>query len=405
MTNILKNAHLIIRSSAKRLHLDEHAVEQLLAPDLVAHLRLPLRRNNGSTVVYDAYRAQHNNLRGPYKGGLRFHPSVTAEEVAGLATLMSIKNAVIDIPMGGGKGGIAVDPKQLNPEELEDLVRQFGRKLAPLIGEERDVPAPDVNTNAKIIDWLLEEYERINGEPSPATYTGKSVAKGGSHGREDATGRGGIIVTAEILKRLKIANPTIVVQGFGNVGQWYALLAEAEGWTVVGLSDSSGGIINSSGITIQKAMEQKNSGTSLVKTGLGTPVTGNELLAQPADVLVLAALENTVNDDNKTDIKAKIVVEMANGPITDSAHGFLSQGGITVIPDVLANAGGVVVSYFEWLQNRLGEQWPEQEVQEKLAKQLIPATEAVWQYAQDKNLTLKDVAFDIAIKRLVKTSR
>lgn len=357
MSTILENAHSIIKHSANRLGLQAHDLETLLAPDLVAHLRLPLQKKSGETVVYDAYRAQHNNSRGPYKGGLRFHQSVTAEEVTGLATLMSIKNAVVDIPMGGGKGGIAVNPKQLGMDELESLARQFARKLAPIIGPDRDVPAPDVNTNAQIIDWMLHEYEEHTNTQAPATFTGKSVGKGGSHGREDATGRGGVIVTEIVANKLAITAPTIAIQGAGNVGIWFAKVASELGWKVIALSDSSATVFDGNGLDVDSLMKHKADGGQLADIDSAEVMSVDAVLSQKCDILVLAALENAVTAKNMKEVSAKVVVEMANGPTTDEAYDFLTNNQIIVVPDVLANAGGVIVSYFEWMQNRLDETW------------------------------------------------
>jgi len=406
LSTILQNAHEIIKKSAARLGLSDEDLEHLLAPDLVAHLRLPLSKQNGETVVYDAYRAQHDNSRGPYKGGLRFHPDVTAEEVTGLATLMSIKNSLVDIPMGGGKGGIAVNPKDLTADELESLARQFARKLAPIIGPDRDVPAPDVNTNAQIIDWMLHEYQEHTNTQAPATFTGKSVGKGGSHGREDATGRGGVIVTKTILDTLSrdvSKKPTVAVQGAGNVGIWFAQVAHELGWSVIAISDSSGAVINQNGLDIAAVAKYKSGRGKLADSNFGEVLEGGQILELECDILVLAALENSVTKENMGAIKATVAVEMANGPTTDEAYDYLTHKGIVVIPDVLANAGGVIVSYFEWMQNRLNESWSADDVVQKLQNQITPATEAVWKYSQDNNISLKEAAFDIAIRRLLKS--
>lgn len=408
MNTILENAHTIIKASAKRLGVDEHTLEQLLAPDLVAHVRLPLKHDDGTVKIYDGYRAQHSNIRGPYKGGLRFHASVNADEVTGLATLMSIKNAVVDIPMGGGKGGIAVNPKELSNDEIESLARQFARKLAPIIGPERDVPAPDVNTNAQVIDWMLHEYEEHTNTTAPATFTGKSVGKGGSHGREDATGRGGVIITEQIIESLKMTDPSMSVHGAGNVGLWFAKLGLERGWNLKAISDSgSTALKNDEGFDTKdfnQLFRHKSDGKALKDLNafeFETRNSGDALLGIETDILVLAALENTITEENVDSVKAKVVVEMANGPITDDAYKKLVERGVIVVPDVLANAGGVVVSYFEWMQNRMNEHWSEEEVQAKLEEQLKPAAQAVSSFAEEQELDLKAAAFDVAIKRLL----
>lgn len=400
MSTILENAHTIIKASANRLGIDQHTLEQLLAPDLVAHVRLPVKLADGTTKTFDGYRAQHSNIRGPYKGGLRFHPSVSAEEVTGLATLMSIKNAVVDIPMGGGKGGISVDPKKLSVNELEALSRQFARKLAPIIGPERDVPAPDVNTNAEIIDWMLHEYEEHTNTSAPATFTGKSISKGGSKGREDATGRGGVIVSEQIVNSLGLKKPSVIIQGAGNVGAWYGKVANDLGWKVTAISDSSATVRNERGLDMNEIMKFKANKGRLKDFTDAETLSSQALIGMEADILVLGALENAITNENADSVKARLIVEMANGPITDEAYKKLVANNTVIIPDVLANAGGVVVSYFEWLQNRLGENWSHKDVKEKLTKQLLSATTAVQEYAKKQNISLKDAAFDLAIKRL-----
>lgn len=400
--SILDNATINIREAAKRLELDEFQTEQLIAPDVVAHFRLPLKKDDGSVEVFDAYRAQHSNKRGPYKGGLRFHPSVTPEEAQGLATLMSIKTAAVNIPMGGGKGGIVVDPKLLSEAELERLARSFARHLAPIIGETRDVPAPDVNTNPQIIDWMVEEFEKECNVQAPGTFTGKSVAKGGSLGRIDATGRGGVIVTERIIKSMEMGAPSVAIQGFGNVGQWYAQLGAERGWRVTAVSDSSATLVNAEGLDIQKVIKFKQDGASLKDaTGYGDVLNRDAVFGYSCDVLALAALENAVTANNVSSVQAKLIVELANNPITEDAYNTLVKNDIQIAPDVLANAGGVIVSYFEWQQNRASSQWEEADVRQKLEATMAEATQTIVDYAHEHRLNLKDAAFDVAIKRLV----
>lgn len=410
---MLETARQTIITAAKALKLDETTIERLLNPDTVMRLSLPLRRNDDTTMLLPAYRVQHNNALGPYKGGVRFHPDVSEAEVTALATLMSIKTAVVNLPFGGGKGGVAVDPHELDEVELERLSRLFAARISPVIGPDKDIPAPDVNTNAIIIDWMVDEYEKTTGAKAPASFTGKSLENGGSKGREAATGRGGVITTKALLEKLKMNdNPDVTVQGFGNVGYWYAQIAQDLGWRVHSLSDSKGGIITKEehGFDIRMTMRQKRA-TGLIDdmycvggvcdTHLGETIDKDRVLETPTDVLVLGALENAITKDNMKRIKAKIIVEMANGPITDEAYSYLTDKGVIILPDVLANAGGVVVSYLEWLQSKDNKQWEEDEVNRQLSDIMLDAFENVWDYSKSKRLNLKEAAFQIGIQRIV----
>jgi len=354
----------------------QKAVKLLKKPEKVISLSLSLRKDNGKTVKFKAYRSQHNNARGPYKGGIRFHPNVSEDEVKALSTWMSIKCAVVGIPFGGAKGGIVVDPGELSIPELQRLSTLYAQKLASNIGPWKDIPAPDVNTGGREMGWMLDAYEKIVGFQAPATFTGKPVELGGSQGRTEATGLGGLYILQNYIhlvgwhpSRVKIA-----VQGFGNVGYWFAKLASAAGYKVVAISDSSGGVYNPKGLDVDKLTKLKNEyGTflNLPKSGYQSLITNHELLSLPVDILVPAALENTITKDNAKDIKAKTVLEMANGPTTPEAEDILLKKGIDILPDVLCNAGGVTVSYFEWVQNLSGYYWGVVEVNEKLKKIMV----------------------------------
>lgn len=408
----LKNAHKVITDAANRLDIDDETISRLIEPDTVLSLNLHFERDDGSIEHVKGYRSQHNNLLGPYKGGLRFHPNVSRSEVIALSTLMTIKTAVVDIPFGGGKGGLAVNPRDLSEEELERLSRQFARAITPIIGPDKDIPAPDVNTNATIIDWMLDEFEHETGAKAPAAFTGKSLEKGGSKGREAATGRGGVMATKALLEKTKLPeNPSVIVQGFGNVGYWYAQIAQDLGWPVRGIADSKGGITTNSdeGFDVRLTMRQKRA-TGLIDemycvggvcdTDLGKKVKDSDFLTQETDILVLAALENAITSKNMKDIKAKVIVELANGPITDIAYDYLIDKGVIILPDVLANAGGVIVSYLEWLQSKDNKQWEEDEVNRQLNDIMQAAFDNVWDYAKSNKTHLKDAAFRIAIERL-----
>jgi glutamate dehydrogenase (NADP+) len=363
--------------------------------------------------VFTGYRVQHSNLRGPYKGGLRYHPKVDVHEVKALALWMTMKCAVVGIPMGGGKGGIKVDPKRLSAAELERLTRGFTRAMRDVFGPERDVPAPDVNTNPVIMGWIADEYGKLVGTPAPAVVTGKSLDQGGSPGREAATGQGAFYVLEELARQRGLTPPqtTVVVQGFGNVGYHIARLMHAAGYRIIGLSDSRGGIVDlrQRGMDPAHVMATKQArGTIGGMYCVGSvcdgenyrAISNQELLELPCDVLVPAALESQITAENAGRIKAKLVLELANGPTTPEADEALARRQVVVAPDILVNAGGVTVSYFEWLQNRSGERWTEAEVLERLEPTMRAAFRDVWQRAERYRTSLRTAAFVLALERL-----
>lgn len=397
---MLDSAQKLIRDAGEKLGLSDEQIENLIKTDAEHKFEVVLSDGRG----YQAYRVQHNNKLGPYKGGIRFHPQVDYDEVRALATLMSFKTAVSGIPMGGGKGGISVDPKELSEEALEELSRKYVLGLHKHIGPDKDVPAPDVNTNAKIIDWMVDEYEMQTGDKSKASFTGKSIKNGGSLGRDAATGRGGVIVLREMLNKLNISGPiTIAMQGWGNVGSYFALIAESEhpNWKLVAATDSSGGRYDPGGLSAKKLDEFKKARGRLVDFGDGEKINNEELIGLEADVLVLAALEDAVNQQNAGQIKAKVVLELANGPVTYDAYKKLSDNGVQDIPDILANAGGVIVSYLEWAQNKSGEHWPEDKVNRELENHLVKASEKVYARTRKDKMTIKEAAFAEAISSLI----
>lgn len=400
---MLETAQQLIRQTAKHLKLSDADIDYLLKTDAEHAFEITL--SNGST--HKAFRVQHNNALGPYKGGIRFHPGVDLDEVKALATLMSLKTASVGLPLGGGKGGVSVDPKQLNEDELEELSRKYVEALVPHIGPDKDVPAPDVNTNAKIMDWFADEYSKHTGDKTKASFTGKSVGNGGSLGREEATGRGGVIVLREILKFMGQGNKdfTMGVQGFGNAGSIFALIAEAEQpkWLLTSAADSSGGVTDAFGLSAKELDAYKRRGGKLIhyEADSSASLTSEQFFAEEVDILVLAALGDAVNEVNMKDIKAKIILELANGPINEAAYEYLTKKGVVVIPDVLANAGGVIVSYLEWLQNRQEEQWSEEKVNAEMEGYLTKAAKAIYEYGESNNLPLKEAAFAIAIQRIL----
>lgn len=404
---MLQTAQHIIERVGKRIGLSDKEIERLLDVDAIHEFEIEMENGN----KYKAYRVQHNNRLGPYKGGIRFHPEVNKEEVRALATLMSLKTSAVGLPLGGGKGGVAVDPKTLQNHEIEEVSRKYVRGLHRHIGPEKDIPAPDVNTDAEIIDWMVDEYRELTQDKlsAPAAFTGKSISKGGSEGREAATGRGGVIVLREILKKMGRGKPlTMAVQGFGNVGSFFALIAQQEhpNWKLVAASDSSGAVKNGETGLDAKALDAfKQQGHRLVEYKNDriqtSPITNDELLALDVDVLVLAALGDAITDLNMESARAKIILELANGPVDETAYQYLTNRNTVIIPDVLANAGGVIVSYLEWLQNRNDEHWSEAEVNKQLEEYLLDATDIVFDTAKKSGVPLKEAAFEAAILRII----
>jgi len=406
-----------LRAAVKRTNIDPLLALQLENPDHVMEVSVPLRMDDGSARVFQGFRVQHNNIRGPYKGGLRYHPQVDMDEAKALAFWMTIKNAVVGVPFGGGKGGIAVNPKELSEGELERLTREFARKLVPIIGPAIDVPAPDVNTNGKIMTWIADEYARVTGAAATAVVTGKPIGQSGSEGRTEATGLGGSYVLQHLLKKRKLdpKNMTVAIQGFGNVGLYLARYLHEAGFKIVALSDSRGGIYVPKGIesieAVEKCKEKKGmlAGCYCVgsvcdvsnKDVVGArEISSDEILTLSVDIVVPAALENSITEKNAKKIKANIVLEMANGPTTLEADAILEKKGITVIPDVLANAGGVAVSYFEWEQNRKNEHWKKNDVFARLQKLMDDATSTVISVSKKRKVTLREATYITAVERI-----
>lgn len=397
MPNPFENAIRNLKQANRYAQVSAALFEKICTPEHVHQFTISA---NGKK--YPGYRVQHNDARGPYKGGIRYHPQVDLNEVKALATWMSMKCAVVDIPYGGGKGGVACDPKKMSDKEKEAVSRGWARALAKHIGPWKDVPAPDVNTDSQTMAWILDEYEKIIGHHEPAVITGKPVELGGSAGRDKATAQGGYFVLRDALKARKMKPGTVAIQGIGNVGGWLAEILHKEGYKVVAVSDSKGGIHNPKGLDVHHVMGHKRD-TGAVQGFKGAKnITNAELLELPVDVLAPSALENVITKDNAGKIKAKVVLEMANGPTTPEADAVLDKKGIMVIPDILANAGGVTVSYFEWAQNLTGYAWGLDEVDRRLERQMTRAWKAVFETAQQHKTALRTAANVLALGRIAK---
>lgn len=396
---------------SSKIDIPELLLERLKEPDRVITVSLPLELSDGDIKTFRGYRIQHNNLLGPYKGGLRFHPQVNMEEVKALSFWMTMKCAVAGVPFGGGKGGISVDPKLLSKDELQKLTELFTDRLTPVIGPELDVPAPDVNTNSEIMSWIVERYSKNVGKTTPAVVTGKPVPEGGSEGRTEATGLGGVYCLLQSLKRLHIEpkDLTVAVQGMGNVGFHVAHFMHEKGFKIVAISDSKEAIYVENGLSPEKTLECKRDRGMLSNCFCddnscaikgGHIISNEELLELPVDILVPAALENVIVSENANKIKAKIILELANGPVTEHADKILQKKGITIIPDILANAGGVSTSYFEWKQNMDNEKWSKDEVFKKLEDLMQKATDDVFDAADKYGVNLRDAAYIVALERI-----
>jgi glutamate dehydrogenase len=363
---------------------------------------LPVRMDDGSLQIFQSYRVQYNSARGPYKGGIRFHPQVDVDEVKALSFWMAIKCAVVDIPMGGGKGGVVVDPKSLSQAEIEKLSRAWIQAFRDVVGPDKDIPAPDVYTNPQIMAWMADEYSKLVGKQTLGVVTGKPLDYGGSKGRETATATGGFYVLQEAIKEknLKPEKLTVAVQGFGNAGSIMAKLLFDAGYKVVAVADSRATIYDRGGLDIDKLINHKQETSSVSEFKGAKEISTQELFELKVDILVPAALENQITKDNAENIQAKIIVELANGPTTPEADQILHGNQVLVIPDVLANAGGVTVSYFEWLQNNSNNYWSEEEVDKELKERMMPAYQAISAAAEEYQVNLRTAAFIKALERL-----
>lgn len=387
--------------AADIISLDQRYRDILSVPERILQVNLPVKLDDGTTRVFNGYRVIHSTVLGPSKGGIRYAPFVDIDEVTALAGWMSLKCALVGLPYGGAKGGIALNPKVRSEDELERITRAYTRALKDTLGEGSDVPAPDMGTGPREMAWIFHEYSRTKGY-APGVVTGKPVDLGGSMGRIQATGWGVMRAAMQALEKLEMKpeETTVAIQGFGNVGSWAAKFLKDEGLKIVAISDHTGGYTNKDGINVSEAIKYLRSNGSLEGYAGAQKITNDELLTMKVDMLVPAAIENVITERNAADIQAKIIVEGANGPISSGADQILDENGILIIPDILANAGGVTVSYFEWVQNRRGHYWTEEEIRDKTYPVLYNAFERIWNAHKKHGCTMRLAAYVVAIKRL-----
>jgi len=400
--NPYKNAIKQLEIAAEKIGLDPNITEMLKHPRRIVTVSVPVRMDDGKVKVFTGYRIQHNPWRGPYKGGIRYHPKVDLDEVKALAMWMTWKTAVVDIPYGGAKGGVTCNPKEMSQAELERMTRRYTAMILDEIGPYKDVPAPDVYTNPQVMAWIMDTYSAVKGYQVPEIVTGKPVGIGGSLGREAATGRGVAICTREaaIKTRLKMKGAKIVVQGYGNAGYYAATISAEMGGKLIAVSDSKGGAYNPNGINPQKLAEHKAKTGSVAGYSGTKKLTNEELLGLDCDILMPCTLEGVITSKNADKIKAKIISEGANGPTTPEADRLLYDKGVLVVPDILANAGGVTVSYYEWIQNLHREQWTEEAVNRKMEQKMVKAFNDVYETAQEHKVDMRTAAMMLAVKRV-----
>lgn len=401
---LIEQSQIPLNKAIKAMKLDPSAAAIIAKPERTTEVQIPVKMDDGSVQVFTGYRCQHSTIMGPAKGGVRYHPAVNMDEVKTLAFWMTCKCAVAGLPYGGGKGGVIVDVTKLSERELEALTRGYIDKIAPVIGEKKDIPAPDMNTNAKIMGWMMDEYSKLQGQFEPRFITGKDLSLGGSLGRTAATGRGVVTAALEALKvkGLAVKGATCAVQGFGNVGSWTAKLAFDEGFKIVAISDVFGAIYNEAGIDPYKLAEYTaaNEKHTVVGYAEAKPIDKAMVLEEKVDVLFPCAMENQITGENADRIQATIICEGANGPTTPDADDILEKKGILVVPDILANGGGVTVSYFEWVQNLYRYFWTEEEVKEKQIAMMIKAFKEVYGLAAEYKVPMRVAAYIAALRRL-----
>lgn len=398
----LEVAKIQLEKAANKMNLDPNILAQLKEPERVLLVSVPVKMDNGKVKIFSGFRSQYNTARGPAKGGVRYHPDVCLDEVKALSAWMTWKCAIAGIPFGGGKGGIKCNPKEMSESELERLSRRYIFEISPIIGPKQDIPAPDVYTNPKIMGWYADTYNKMNHSADYATITGKPIDFWGSEGREEATARGLSDIVEEAAKYLKI-NPTkstVVVQGYGNAGSIAARLLHKQGYKIIGVSDSKGGVYNLEGIDPLDVLEHKNKSGTVSDYSKASSISNEDLLKLKCDVLVPAALESVITKENAHSIKAKVVAEAANGPVTPEADDILFKRGVFVIPDILANSGGVTVSYFEWVQGLYGYFWSKQKVNRRLKKLMVKAFGEILKISQKEKIDNRTAAYMYAISKV-----
>ncbi|MFH1770202.1 MAG: Glu/Leu/Phe/Val dehydrogenase [archaeon] len=400
--NIWQEALDQFNKAAKILKLDESVIEILTNPKRTIQVSIPVRMDNGKIKVFQGFRTQFNDFRGPTKGGIRYHPNVSPNEVKALAFWMTWKNTVVDVPFGGAKGGVICNPKEMSEGELERLSRGYIEAMHKFIGPEKDIPAPDVYTNPQIMAWMVDEYHRIEGHNVFGMITGKPLELGGSQGRGESTAQGGVFVLEEALKAFNMKNPSIAIQGFGNAGMTAAKLMSRNGYKIVAVSDSKAGIYNPQGLDVKKVIDYKIKTKSVKGYTDAKEISNEEILELNVDVLIPAALEGVITDKNVKNVKAKIILELANGPVSAEARESLYNNKQYSIPDILSNSGGVAVSYFEWVQNNMGYFWSESEVVEKLKVKMHSAFDNVYETSKKHNVDFGTAAYIHAIQKMVK---
>ncbi|CAH0195124.1 MULTISPECIES: Glu/Leu/Phe/Val dehydrogenase [Bacillaceae] len=403
--SLLDSTQVVIKEALDKLGYSEEVFELLKEPLRMLTVRIPIKMDDNSTKIFTGYRAQHNDAVGPTKGGIRFHPEVDEEEVKALSMWMSLKCGIVNLPYGGGKGGIICDPRQMSIGELERLSRGYVRAISQIVGPTKDIPAPDVYTNSQIMAWMMDEYSRIREHDSPGFITGKPLVLGGSHGREKATAQGVTICIEEAAKRkgIELKGARIIVQGFGNAGSFLAKFMHDAGAKVIGISDAYGAIYKPEGLDIDYLLDKRDSfGT--VTTLFDNTITNQELLEQDCDILVPAAISNQITKENAHLIKAQIVVEAANGPTTLEATKILTERNVLLVPDVLASSGGVTVSYFEWVQNNQGYYWEDAEVQTKLKELLVNSFNQVYEMSETRKVDMRLAAYMVGVRKMAEAS-
>jgi len=404
--DVLISTRAVIKTALEKLGYPEEVYALLKDPMRMMTVRIPVRMDDGAIKVFTGYRAQHNDAVGPTKGGIRFHPKVTEKEIKALSIWMSLKAGIVDLPYGGAKGGIICDPREMSFRELEGLSRGYVRAISQIVGPTKDIPAPDVFTNSQIMAWMMDEYSRIDEFNNPGFITGKPIVLGGSHGRETATAKGVTIVLNEAAKKkgIDVKGARVIVQGFGNAGSYLSKFLHDAGAKVVGISDAYGALYDEEGLDIDYLLDRRDSFGTVTKL-FNKTITNKELLERECDILVPAAVENQITKENAHKIKARIVVEAANGPTTMEGTKILSERGILLVPDVLASAGGVTVSYFEWVQNNQGYYWSEKEIEEKLNEIMVKSFNTIYNTSKTRRVDMRLAAYMVGVRKMAEASR